>query len=133
MVRPILEGYNLRVLRKFLRRHLPYAGRDGGPSSYKEWQELTLVVPRYKVVPLIEGLSLSDEQMRSELDVLQQKDILRELKRTVPRKGQGLTDARRRSHNKYHREVVTPRKKATRQFMREHPELVSQIKEKHGL
>lgn len=69
-------------------------------------------------------------------------DLLRELDNREKRKNSpARKEANRRSHkrnfayrkynNRYHREVVSPRRKATRLWMREHPEEVNEIRRKY--
>ena len=133
-MRNLLESYNLRVLRMCARRHLPQKGRaDAAPKSrkkaYERWLHLVHRATKDELISAL--LPYVTESIAPSLGELQILDEHR--KESRHRKSGVLSDAGRRAHNKYHREVVTPRKKATRNYMSENPELVEEIRRKHGL
>lgn len=131
VTKELLESYNLSVLRHFARRHLPQPSKDevSRQQTYHRRQYLVMGASKYRLVAAL--LPYVNGSVKSELDELQQYDILR--KEGESAKKHRFSKTHQEWCLRYHREVVTPRKKATREFMREHPELVAEIRRKHGL
>lgn len=126
--REILEHYNLRVLRTVAKRFLPKPVFDRGQGCterHKLRRHYYDFLYRGRKEELIGALL---PYMNSNaMQVLEETAIWVEL-HPIERRKYGGTEASQRSHARYQHDVESPRRKATREYMSLHPEVVEQLK-----
>lgn len=126
--RELLLSYNMRVLRAVAREIIPFPKySDFSGKSQAERQKLFRHYEVFKhAYPKADLVGAMLPFMNSNAErLLEETAIL--VRQQMERSERGSTAASRRSHARYQHEIESPRRKATRTYMRLHSEVVERL------